>query len=119
MYGTSATRSAAPRNTCSSDAALTLLRADCSFSWHLNATTGVPTTLINTFSPHYDNTSLPDSLRKRGSMQARARVYYVENSMSDGKPAWRFDHGGAGEAHNLATTSRLAVLTVACCQCRV
>jgi hypothetical protein len=23
-------------------------------------------------------------------------VYYVERSMSDGKPAWRFDHGGAG-----------------------
>jgi hypothetical protein len=59
----------------------------------------VPVELINVFSPNYDNTSLPDSERVKGVQQAHARVYYVDHSRADDKPAWRFDHGGAGASH--------------------
>jgi hypothetical protein len=48
------------------------------------------------FMPQYDNTSLPDSVRIQGMQAAHAKVSYVEKSLSDGKPVWRFDHGGAG-----------------------
>jgi hypothetical protein len=68
----------------------------CSFDWELNPQTGVPVELINVFSPNYDNSSLPDSERVKGEQRARARVYYVDKSRADDKPAWRFDHGGAG-----------------------
>jgi hypothetical protein len=48
------------------------------------------------FMPQYDNTTLPDKQRIQGMRSAAAKVYYVEKSFSDGKPVWRFDHGGAG-----------------------
>jgi hypothetical protein len=31
-----------------------------------------------------------------GNLKPHARVYYVDHSRADDKPAWRFDHGGAG-----------------------
>uniref|UniRef100_A0A383W1N3 GH16 domain-containing protein n=2 Tax=Tetradesmus obliquus TaxID=3088 RepID=A0A383W1N3_TETOB len=65
------------------------------FNWDFNTTTGVPTGLINMFGPNYDNSSLPDSQRIPASRRANADVYYIPQSRSDGKPAWRFDHGGA------------------------
>jgi hypothetical protein len=58
------------------------------------------------FSPQYDNTTLPDKLRIPGTQRAIASVYYIKKSKSDCKPAWRFDHGGAGvwTAHNACAT---------------
>ncbi|WIA23787.1 hypothetical protein OEZ85_013469 [Tetradesmus obliquus] len=79
------------------------------FKWTLNPTTGVPTQLINIFSPQYDNASLPDSERVKGVQQAHARVYYVEHSRGDNKPAWRFDHGGAEDIFDPVRKSMLIV----------
>ncbi|KAF6264592.1 hypothetical protein COO60DRAFT_72662 [Scenedesmus sp. NREL 46B-D3] len=79
------------------------------FNWQLDPTSGVPTQLVNTFSPNYDNSSLPDSVRVQGKQEANANVYYVESSRGDSRPAWRFDHNGADDIYDPIRKSMLIV----------
>lgn len=84
------------------------------FSFNYNATTGTPTSLLNEFSPQFENFKIPQRTRAEGKLEGEADVYWTPTSLDPRTKGavWKFNYKTASPIWNPNMKSNVQVNSI-------